>query len=325
MIVKQYQIENFKLDKHNIYLLYGKNEGFQNEIIEKKFLKNFDGTIDKYEQEDVINNYEEIVSSILNKSLFENKKIIIVNRVSDKLINFIKYLSDNKVMDIKIIIKAGILDKKSKLRNLFEKAQDLVCIPFYEDDNKSLLQIINNFLIKNNIKLSRESINLIIERVNGNRISLYNELNKILNYSFSNKNIDFDTIQKLSNLSGNYEVNKLADYYLEKNKKNVAKILNENNYSDEDCILILRTLLMKSKRLLYILEKYEEDKNLDQIISTIKPPIFWKDKNSLKKQANNWVLEELKKKIYKISEVEFLTKTNSKSSMNIVSDFIVNY
>ena len=179
--------------------------------------------------------------------------------------------------------------------------------------------------ILNNIKLSRESINLIIERVNGNRISLYNELNKILNYSFSNKNIDFDTIQKLSNLSGNYEVNKLADYYLEKNKKNVAKILNENNYSDEDCILILRTLLMKSKRLLYILEKYEEDKNLDQIISTIKPPIFWKDKNSLKKQANNWVLEELKKKIYKISEVEFLTKTNSKSSMNIVSDFIVNY
>ncbi len=173
--------------------------------------------------------------------------------------------------------------------------------------------------------MSRESINLIIERVNGNRISLYNELNKILNYSFSNKNIDFDTIQKLSNLSGNYEVNKLADYYLEKNKKNVAKILNENNYSDEDCILILRTLLMKSKRLLYILEKYEEDKNLDQIISTIKPPIFWKDKNSLKKQANNWVLEELKKKIYKISEVEFLTKTNSKSSMNIVSDFIVNY
>ena len=325
MIVKQYQIENFKLDKQNIYLLYGKNEGFQNEIIEKKFLKNFDGTIDKYEQEDVINNYEEIVSSILNKSLFENKKIIIVNRVSDKLINFIKYLSDNKVMDIKIIIKAGILDKKSKLRNLFEKAKDLVCIPFYEDDNKSLLQIINNFLIKNNIKLSRESINLIIERVNGNRISLYNELNKILNYSFSNKNIDFDTIQKLSNLSGNYEVNKLADYYLEKNKKNVAKILNENNYSDEDCILILRTLLMKSKRLLYILEKYEEDKNLDQIISTIKPPIFWKDKNSLKKQANNWVLEELKKKIYKISEVEFLTKTNSKSSMNIVSDFIVNY
>ena len=288
-------------------------------------MKNFDGTIDKYEQEDVINNYEEIVSSILNKSLFENKKIIIVNRVSDKLINFIKYLSDNKVMDIKIIIKAGILDKKSKLRNLFEKAKDLVCIPFYEDDNKSLLQIINNFLIKNNIKLSRESINLIIERVNGNRISLYNELNKILNYSFSNKNIDFDTIQKLSNLSGNYEVNKLADYYLEKNKKNVAKILNENNYSDEDCILILRTLLMKSKRLLYILEKYEEDKNLDQIISTIKPPIFWKDKNSLKKQANNWVLEELKKKIYKISEVEFLTKTNSKSSINIVSDFIVNY
>ena len=228
-------------------------------------------------------------------------------------------------MDIKIIIKAGILDKKSKLRNLFEKAKDLVCIPFYEDDNKSLLQIINNFLIKNNIKLSRESINLIIERVNGNRISLYNELNKILYYSFSKKNIDFDTIQKLSNLSENYQVNKLADYYLEKNKKNVAKILNENNYSDEDCILILRTLLMKSKRLLYILEKYEEDKNLDQIISTIKPPIFWKDKNSLKKQANNWFLEELKKRIYKINEVEFLAKNNSKSSLNIVSDFIVNY
>jgi len=325
MIIKHYQIENFNLNKFMFFLIYGKNEGLQREIIEKKFTNNFLGEINKYEENEVLNNSESIISEILNKSLFSNNKIIIITRATDKILKIIDKLLEKKLSDIKIIIKSGQLEKKSKLRNLFEKNKDMVTMPVYEDEFKSLLPIINQFTKKNDIKLSRESINLILERANGSRENLYIELEKIFNYSISNKLIEFETVKKLTNLSENYGVNELASQYLSKNKKNLAKILNENNYSDEDCILILRTILSKSKRLIEVIQKNNEVENIDEVIKDIRPPIFWKEKDDLKKQVNIWDFSDLKNKIYRINEIEALIKSNSKNSLNILSDFIVNY
>ncbi len=325
MILKKFELNNFDFNKFNIYLFYGKNDGFQEEIIKKYFIEKFDGAINKYDEQEILNNKEIIIEGVLNNSLFEEEKLIIITRSSDKIINFIKEISDRNLSGVKIIIRAGILEKKSKLRSYFEKDKNFVCLPFYEDDNSSLLQIINQFLKENKIIISRESINLIINRSSGNRHNLKNELNKILSYSFTSKQIDIDVIKKLTNLSENYDVSELTNNYLEKNTKKVSKILNENNYSDEDCVLILRTLLNKSKRLLNIIERYESIKNIEDVISSTKPPIFWKEKETIKKQAISWKINDLKSKIYKINEIELLIKNNSKNSLNLVSDFIVNY
>ena len=325
MILKKFELNNFDFNKFNIYLFYGKNDGFQEEIIKKYFIEKFDGAINKYDEQEILNNKEIIIEGVLNNSLFEEEKLIIITRSSDKIINFIKEISDRNLSGVKIIIRAGVLEKKSKLRSYFEKDKNFVCLPFYEDDNSSLLQIINQFLKENKIIISRESINLIINRSSGNRHNLKNELNKILSYSFTSKQIDIDVIKKLTNLSENYDVSELTNNYLEKNTKKVSKILNENNYSDEDCVLILRTLLNKSKRLLNIIERYKSIKNIEDVISSTKPPIFWKEKETIKKQAISWKINDLKSKIYKINEIELLIKNNSKNSLNLVSDFIVNY
>ena len=325
MIIKHYQLENFNLNKFIFFLIYGKNEGLQKEIIEKKFTNSFLGEINRDEENEVLSNSESIISEILNKSLFSNNKIIIITRASDKILKIIEKLLEKKLSDIKIIIKSGQLEKKSKLRNLFEKNKDMVTMPVYQDEFRSLLPIIIQFTKKNDIKLSRESINLILDRASGSRENLYIELEKIFNYSISNKVIEFETVKKLTNLSENYGVNELANQYLSKNKKNLAKILNENNYSDEDCILILRTILSKSKRLIEIIEKNNEIENIDEVINDIRPPIFWKEKDDLKKQVNMWDFGDLKNKIYRINEIEALIKSNSKNSLNILSDFIVNY
>ena len=132
-------------------------------------------------------------------------------------------------------------------------------------------------------------------------------------------------MQKLTNLAENYGVGELAESCLNRNRKNISKILNENNYSDDDCILILRTLLAKSKRLLTIIKKFNETKNLDSVILNIKPPIFWKEKENVKKQATTWKIDELKNRIYKINEIEYLVKSNSGKSLNLISDFIFNF
>ena len=325
MIIKSYETNKSNLEGHSIILLYGKNEGLQNETMEKTFIAGFKGSINKYDENEFINSYDTISSEILTKSLFDEKKLLIISRVGEKILKYIEEISDRNIEDIVIILKAGLLEKRSKLRIFFEKSKKLTIIPFYEDDTKTLSSLANEFLNKNKIKLSSESINLLVGRSSGNRENLKKELSKIFNYSHSNKEITFEVVKKLSNLAENFGVNELADNYLSKNKKNIIKILNENNYSDDDCILILRTILNKSKRLLNILENYKKNENLDDVISKTKPPIFWKDKEVVKRQANTWKLKDLKTKMYEINEVETLVKSNSKNSLNLVSDFIVNY
>ncbi len=324
MIIKRFELNRNKINKFDFFLLYGKNEGLQNEIIDLHLIKDFDGEIIKYDESEFLKSKEIIISELLNKSLFESRKILLISRVTEKILNSIYEITEKDVTDLKIILKSGILEKKSKLRNFFEKESSLAVIPFYEDDYKSLSFIVNDFMTKNKIKLSRESINLLVTRASGDRENLKTELNKILNYSYSNNKIRFEHVQKLTNLSENFAVGELADSYLSKNIKNVSKILNENNYSDEECILILRTILSKSKRLLTIIEKYNETEDMEDTLSKIKPPIFWKEKENVKTQVFKWKIKDLKRNIYKISEIEHLVKSNSKNSLNLVSDFIVN-
>ena len=325
MIIKSYELDKIKSKKNNLVLIYGSNQGYKNQVIKEEFEDQFKGEILKVDENEILSKYDESISNLMNKSLFDDDKLIIISRASNKIYNFINEVIERKIERIKIIINSDNLEKKSKLRNLFEKEKDLICIPFYEDNEKSLGIIAQNFFRKKNIKVSQEIINLLIGRSRGDRGNLINELNKIDNLSITKKNIDIDDIFKLTNLSENYSVFELAENYLAKNKKQVSKILNENNFANDECILIIRTILNRSKRLLRLKESQNQTNNIDLTISSFKPPIFWKEKDVVKKQIQSWSEDEVKKMIYKISDLEILVKKNSSNSLNFVSDFISNY
>ena len=324
MIIKNFELNEVKTSKFNIFLFYGKNEGFQNEIINNYFLKKYNGEVYRYDEPQFIENIDTIISGLLNKSLFEDQKIFIVSRVSNKMTEYIQIIEEKKLTECKMIFKSSVLEKKSKLRNLFEKSKNLAVVPFYEDNSNSLFTILVKLLKEKDIKLSRESINLLVDRASGDRENLLKELDKIHSYSLTNKNIDFNAVDKLSNLAENYGIDQLVESYLSRNKKKLSKILNENNFSDEDCILMLRVILNKSKRLLGIIKKKSLNQNIEEVMAITKPPIFWKEKESIKKQVKIWKEEDLKDKIYQINEIEVLIKSNSKNSLNIISDFILN-
>ena len=324
MIKKFNDLKKTDIENKNFFLTYGKNNGIQDEILHNYFIKDYSKNLLKYEEVEFIDNYDDIVEGLLTKSLFEDDKLIIISRVTDRILKYFEAILNKDISNIKFFLRTGVLEKKSKLRSFFEKNNKVIVIPVYEDDYRSLYSFIEKFLSANKIILSRESINLLINRSGNDRFNLKIELNKIYNYSITNKKIDLEIIKKLSNLVENYSVYELADSYLEKNKKNLSKILNENNYSNEDCILILRTIMSKSKRLLSILESSKYNKNIDNVIALYKPPIFWKEKETVKKQVNKWVLEDLKNKIYKINDIELLIKKNASTSLNLLSNFIVN-
>jgi len=325
MIIKSFEIEKIKSIKDNLILIYGTNQGYKNQVIKELFEKLFEGEILRFDENEILNNHEEFISNLMNRSLFDDNKLIIISRTTDKILRFVSEIIERKIEKIKIIINSDNLEKKSKLRNLFEKKNDLVCIPFYEDNDKSLIFIAQNFFRQKKIKISQEIINLLIGRSRGDRGNLINELNKIENLSITKKNIEIEDVLKLTNLSENYSVFELAESYLAKNKKQVSKILNENNFANEECVLILRTILNRSKRLLKLKESQNETGNIDLTISSFKPPIFWKEKNVVKKQIQSWSDDEVKKMIYKINDLEILVKKNSNNSLNFVSDFVSNY
>ena len=322
MIVKSFELNKINLKKNNIYLLYGENEGLKNKVINdifKEFLKN----TYKYDEKEILDNKENFFNSILSKSFFETKKIIMISRSSDKIVSIIEEVLEKITEDVKIILLAGILEKKSKLRLLFEKNKNIICIPFYSDNDQTLSSIASSYFKERKIPVSQEIINLLVTRSRGDRLNINNEMNKIENFIKNKKKVSINDILKLTNLAENYSVNELVDSCLAKKTAKTINILNENNYSTEDCILIIKTFLIKAKRLSKLQNQTKDNKNIDQVITSFKPPIFWKDKEIVKEQTKNWSINKIENLIYKINEIELLIKKNSSSSINILFDFIV--
>ena len=324
MIIKSFELDKINVKSSNFYLFYGQNEGYKNEAIEKIFNINISKNIYRYEEKEILDNFESFFESIQSKSFFEKEKLIIISRVSDKIKNIIEEIIEKNIEDIKIVLNSGILEKKSKLRSLFEKNKNTICVPFYADSNQTLSKIINNFFREKKIIVSQEKINLLIDRCRGNRQNLRNELDKIDSFVKNKKNINIDQIMKLTNLAENYNASELIDSYLAANFKKTINILNENNFSIEDCMLITRTLLVKSKRLYKLLLEINNNKSIEEAVSSFNPPIFWKDKETVKQQIKNWSLNRAENLIYKTNELELLIKKNSYNSINILSDFIIN-
>ena len=321
MIIKTFEIIKKKFDTHNFFLIYGENEGQKNEIVQT--LKNkLRGDIENYDETQILNNTEEFYAKIFNKSFFENEKIIIINRCSEKLYEVVENLKEKNISDIKIILNANVLEKKSKLRNFFEKSKELVIVPTYKDTSITLMEIAKKFFYNYKISISQETVNLLVNRCNGDRGHLKSELNKILIYIQDKKNISLEEIFKLTNLAENFSINELVDTSLSKNSLKTSEIINESNYKNEDGIMILRTFVQKAKRLLKLYEAKNENESIDSLINNYKPPIFWKDKPIVRRQLENWSKSKIKDLIISINKTEIFLKKNSSIGLILVFNFI---
>ena len=322
MISKFYELSKFK-DKINYYLFYGDNDGQKLDTIENNFKEFTKENTYKYSEKDILGDSKFFLENLYSKSFFEKEKLIIISDVTDKILTLIQENFETKIEDIIIILMAKKLDKKSKIRNFFEKEKNLVIVPFYEDTPQTLISIAKKILNENKINLSQEYLNIVIERSQGDRINLKNELKKIINFGEGKRKIELSDILKLTNLSENYSAGELVDNCLSKNKKRTLNILNENIPSSDDNILILRTFLIKLKRLRKLRLNLKENDNIDQVINSFKPPIFWKDKNIIKQHIKIWELNDIESFIVDLNNTECLIKKNPQISNQIINNMIL--
>ena len=321
MILKSFEVKKLNLNIIHLILFYGKNEGLKSETL--NFLIKDKNKISNYEEKEILDNENNFIENISSKSLFDQEKIIIIKRATDKILKIVEILNLKNLEDVTIFINSDNLEKKSKLRSFFEKDKRLVCVPFYPDNDQTLSKLAYNFLRNKKISISSSNINLIVNKCSGDREKLINELEKIENFSKNGKKINSENISKLINLSENHSISELIDNCLAKNKKKIISILNENNFSNEDCIMITRSFLIKAKKLLTLSILFESNKNIDLTISSAKPPIFWKEKEITKQQIYKWKPKNIKKLIYALSETELQIKKNINNSINLITDFIL--
>ena len=327
MIIKSYEIKKKKLNflKNNFFLLYGENLGLKKDI--KDFIaseiKQKDDTIEilsLYENE-IFDNEENFHNFVYSGSLFSDKKIITIYGGTDKIIKKINDVYDKYPDNIFLIIFSEILEKKSKLRNFFEKNEKTICIPCYLDSAKDLVVITQLECKKNNIILSREVINLLIEKSNSDRNNLRNEIEKIKSYSLNKKRLELDEVKLLINFSGDYKSDILVNECLCGNMSQYKKIISELYVGTVNQIFLLRILSNKIQRLLKIKEQENKSNNLDSLINTAKPAFFWKEKPIVKKQLSIWSLNDLKKIVSDINNTELLCKKNPQISNSIFFNF----
>jgi len=321
MILKSYEINKINQNINHLILFYGKNEGLKKEAL--TILIQNKNNISNYEEKEILDNENNFIETILSKSFFDTQKFIIIKRATDKILKIIEILHLKNLEDTTIILNSDNLEKKSKLRSFFEKDKTLVCVPFYPDNDQTLSKLAYNFLREKKISISSSNINLIVNKCSGDRGTLINELLKIELFSKNGKQINSDNISKLINLSENHNISELIDNCLAQNKRKIISILNENNFSNEDCIMIVRSFLIKSKKLLALSKTFETNKNIDLTISSAKPPIFWKEKEITKQQILKWSSKNIKQLIYSLSETELQIKKNINNSINLITDFIL--
>ncbi len=320
MIFKSFELSKKDTSGFNIFLVYGENTGLKKEII-NIIKRKFPGKEIKYDETDVIKNKIQFFNEIKNRSLFDEQKIYIIERCSSKISDIIFSLHEDEIND-PIIIDCGILEKKSKLRNLIEKSKKAIIIPTYKDNSESLIGIAKKFFNEKKVSVSYETLNLLANRCNGDRGHLKYELDKISNYLSDKKAISLKEISVLTNLSQNYSAAELVDASLSKNAKRTGEILDENNYSQEDTFLILRVFLQKTKKILNLLENMRSEKDIEKVIAEHRPPIFWKDKPILIKQLKLWSFFSIKDVIYNLNDLEIKIKKNNSLSLILLKNFI---
>jgi len=323
MIIKNFEFKK-KIDRNiNYFLLYGQNTGLINEVIEKDLKPIFSKNIYQYDEQQIITNNEQFKETIFNNSLFENDKLILISQATDKILSLIESLVEKKTNSIKIILKSNMLDNKSKLRKFFEKSDKTIIVPFYNDTEKTLSLIAFEYFKKRNFKISNQIINLIVQKANFNRMALNTELEKISSYGITNQIINYDNVKKIVNLSEDYDVSEIVNQCLLKNKKILINMLNEISLNNEKSIVFLRTFLLKLKKLKSLKISLEKEKNIERVLLTHRPPIFWKDKDAIKKQLNVWGSKEIQLLLKEVNKLELMIKKNPQITIHVINNFIL--
>ncbi len=318
MIIKAHQLEKLiseSVQPPNI-LIYGPNEGLVREYVERithTYLNKDDYEKINLSGKDLDNDPQALNDITRTVSMFFNNKVIIADSIKDKHLNIIEENIINAPQQVFLILLDGNLNKSSKIRKLFESNEKCLSLACYEDDRRSIIKNIDEFIIRNKLEVDPDIKNYLLQTLSNDRQVSKRELEKIeLFYNNSPKVVNIEEIKSLLNDSSSKDLNKMNENVMYGNTAKSSKIVNKLLSEGTSPVSLLRSLANYLKRIQLTKIEMKKGNNFDNSIKSLKPPLFWKDKDSFQKHCFKWPLRSIEKSLYKILETEVLCKLNSK-------------
>jgi len=324
MILKSFEIEKNiqKIIPYKFILIYGENTGLKETLKKNIVTLNKKAEVINLYQEDINKNKNIILFEIENISLFSEEKIIVINQAEEKILKELEDILDNKEKT-KVILIADLLDKKSKLRAIFEKKNNLAIIPCYKDNDITLRKLIHNEL-KDFKDLNSNNINMILNYSNLNRKTILNNLDKIKSF-YDKKVLSEASLEALLNSDRNELFENIRDAALIGDKTKLNNLFSNFVFSNEDTFLYLNMINYRLKKLLEINKENENYKDLNITITKIRPPIFWKDRPMYLKLLKRWDKQSILDALSYLGKIEEKIKKNSTiNALTVLKNSITN-
>ena len=321
MIIKSFSIDYEKLfNTYRVNLLYGENFHLKNEIVEElsKIFKKNNYKTTFIKQEELLKNINVLDNYINQDNLFGDKEILIIKDVTDKLLDYLNIDNFNK----QIIIVSDNLPKNSKLRNIAEKNKIISCIACYDDDDRTLKNILKQGINLLGLRINNETIDQLFNLNKLNRNDINSALEK-LRLIAKEKELDNEMLSSLFNTTSSYDAFKISNALLASNKQELNKILSSFYHFAFNFNEIVGPLKYKINKLLSIYDYDLNEKNISKLIEKYKPPVFWKEKSTIQTQMSKWTKDELMILLEKINQIEILCKTNYEISETIFNKFLL--
>ena len=317
MIIKEFEIEKIIKEKKRLifFLIYGPNEGLIRDHINRvtsSYINKQEYEIINFNCKELDTDPQKLNDIIKTVSMFYKNKLLIIEELKDKHIKIIEDIIGNPQGNDICIIKSNNLSKSSKIRKLFENDKSCFSLACYEDDNRSLMKSIDSFIQQNQINMDRETKNYLLQSLSNDRMISKNELEKILLFNNnSGEKIELDELKKLLNDTSSINLNKMNENVMYGNTLKSSKIIHKLLSEGSSPITLLRSLtnytLIQETKI-----EMKKGNSFDVAIKILKPPVFWKDKDSFQKHCLKWPIRNIEKVLSSLLEAEIFCKLNSK-------------
>ena len=320
MIIKDFQIEKIVNENKGFLpiLIYGPNEGLIRDHIGKiksDYLSDIDFEEVSITGKSLDLNPDTLATSANSISMFNSYKLIILESLKDKNMSELESVIGSAPTQTMLIVKADNLKKTSKLRKLFESNAQCYALACYEDDAKSMMRLIDNFMKENNISVDRDIKNYLMQTLSTDRMISFNELQKIsLFYANDDTTPNLEEIKNLLNDASSNNLQKMNESVMYGNTVKSSNILDKLLSEGSNPISILRSLINYLKRVQKVKVEMKKGSNFDNAIKFLRPPLFWKDKDNFQQHCVRWPLNKIERNLSQLLDTEIDCKTNSKLS-----------
>ncbi len=254
-----------------------------------------------------------LVDAAFSMSLAGGDCVVRVRDAQDFLTEPLQHIFALKTQAWPILIEAGELPPRSNLRKLYEQSPDLAAIACYPEEGRALESFIKDFLSEENLSIEPAALAFLTVSLAGDRQIIRRELEKLVLYAKSkpespDRVTEADTIACIGD-SSETSLDNLVYSVGDGNQSAIDKTLVKAYSEGINPVTAIRAVQRHFQRLHFVKGQMSEGGNLDQALSRLRPPVFFKRKADFQRQARNWSVDNLSRALILATENEIDSKT----------------